>query len=83
MGALQRCIKLAAKNREETVMVEFKSNSKVNDENVMNPTAGCACTIVIACLFASECVRVERCLHIHGFLIPVLPASFIYCVKLS
>lgn len=56
VGALQRCIKLAAKNREETVMVEFKSNSKVNEENVMNPTAGCACTIRSS-VFVCECVR--------------------------
>lgn len=55
VGALQCCIKLAAKNREETVMVEFKSNSKVNEENVMNPTAGCGCKIRSS-VFVCECV---------------------------
>lgn len=40
VGTLQHYIKLAAKNREETATVEFKSNSKINEENVMNPTAG-------------------------------------------
>lgn len=58
VGALQRCIKLAAKNREETATVEFKSNSEINEENVMNPTAGHART-THSSVFVFERVRVS------------------------
>ncbi len=58
VGALQRWIKLAAKNREETATVEFKSNSKINEENVMNPTAGHART-THSSVFVFERVRIS------------------------